>query len=68
MGQPLLGTGDGGLEPVHPSRSGIILHGDATGVDAVDADADADGDGDGELDLVATMNGEAVRTLLNEGS
>ena len=64
MGQPLLGTGDGGLEPVHPSRSGIILHGDATGVDAVDAD----GDGDGELDLVATMNGEAVRTLLNEGS
>ena len=62
VGQLLRGTGNGGLEPVHPSRSGIVLRGDGTGVEAVDVD------GDGDLDLVATMNGDAVRTFLNPGS
>ncbi len=58
VGQLLRGLGDGDFEPVHPSRSGIILRGDGTGVQAVDVD------GDGDLDLVTTMNGDGVSTLL----
>ena len=59
VGQMLRGIGDGGFEPVHPSRSGILLRGDGTGIRAVDVD------GDGDLDLVATMNGDEARTLIN---
>ncbi|MEE2972425.1 MAG: CRTAC1 family protein [Planctomycetota bacterium] len=60
VGQMLRGLGSGRYEAVHPRESGVLLRGDATGLEAIDVD------GDGDLDLVATMNGGPVETLLRE--
>ncbi|MEE2894720.1 MAG: FG-GAP-like repeat-containing protein [Planctomycetota bacterium] len=61
VGQFLRGAGDGDFEAVHPRESGVVLRGDATGLESIDVD------GDGDLDLVATMNGGPVETLLGTG-
>ena len=61
VGQFLRGAGDGDFEAVHPRESGVVLRGDATGLESIDVD------GDGDLDLVATMNGAPVETLLGTG-
>src|SRR5439155_24144968 len=58
----LTGDGNGGLDPVPASRSGILVYGDQRGA------AYADYDKDGRLDLVVSQNGSTTRLLHNRGA
>ncbi len=62
LGLVLLGDGDGGLEPLGASRSGIRVHGDQRGA------ALADYDGDRRVDLAVAQNGGPTRLFRNEGA
>ena len=55
----LLGDGQGGLQPVEGTRSGLIVYGEQRGA------AYADFDGDGRLDLAVSENGAATKLFHN---
>jgi hypothetical protein len=59
LGLALLGDGDGGLEPLEASRSGIRVHGDQRGAALADYDAD------GRVDLALSQHGRSLRLFRN---
>lgn len=58
----LRGDGNGALEPMAGTRSGILVYGDQRGA------AYADFDADGRLDLVVSQNAAATKLLHNRGA